>query len=394
MHDGDRRLGREDQHAARLVGLVVIAWWAPSGPSGRRRGRPGSARARRRGRAAWAGPRPRPPTPRSPPRSGRATSARRAEARRGCRREAARRACLPAATRRWRKPSRSFVASHSCSPKRLKTSIGFILRRSPAAEMEEDGAAQGGSKEATEMAVLMTLEVPGGTDRQVRPRERDPRHRRRARRAARARHPRLRRHRRRHPRRRRLGLDHVARRLRPQPPRRGAARRRGCPTQCRTRRRCTTCSSARQGVERARADRHGRVHGRGLRRDHRGDAGPHRQRREHPAVMHVAALEPDGHIRVADLWDSEAAFGEFAADPDRPGLRRLMPPIVPRIVPVYNRLHARRARRPDLSGGRRRRRRRTRERPRDVRRARDRRVQRVGEPRRGRRRPPSAAAGP
>ena len=30
--------------------------------------------------------------------------------------------------------------------------------------------------------------------------------------------------------------------------------------------------------------------------------------------MHVAALEPDGHIRVVDLWDSEEAFGEFAAD--------------------------------------------------------------------------------
>ena len=34
----------------------------------------------------------------------------------------------------------------------------------PAAEMEEDGAPAGGiDKEATDMAVLMTLEVPGGT---------------------------------------------------------------------------------------------------------------------------------------------------------------------------------------------------------------------------------------
>ena len=50
---------------------------------------------------------------------------------------------------------------------------------------------------------------------------------------------------------------------------------------------------------------------------HIGDGEPH------PAVMHVAALEPDGDIRVADLWDSAAAFGEFAGDADRPGRRRL-----------------------------------------------------------------------
>lgn len=61
---------------------------------------------------------------------------------------------------------------------------------------------------------------------------------------------------------------------------------------------------------------------------------------QHPAVMHVAALEPDGNIRVADLWDSEAAFGEFAATQIGPASGGSMPPIVPRIVPVYNRLHA------------------------------------------------------
>jgi hypothetical protein len=60
----------------------------------------------------------------------------------------------------------------------------------------------------------------------------------------------------------------------------------------------------------------------------------------HPAVMHVAALEPDGHIRVVDLWDSEEAFGEFAQTQIGPAAGDGMPPIVPRIVPVYNRLHA------------------------------------------------------
>ena len=61
---------------------------------------------------------------------------------------------------------------------------------------------------------------------------------------------------------------------------------------------------------------------------------------QHPAVMHVAGLEPDGHIRVADLWDSEAAFGEFAQTQIGPAAGGAMPPMTPRIVPVYNRLHA------------------------------------------------------
>ena len=58
----------------------------------------------------------------------------------------------------------------------------------------------------------------------------------------------------------------------------------------------------------------------------------------HPAVMHVAALEPDGHIRVVDLWDSEAAFGEFAQSQIGPAGGGALPPITPRFVPVYNRM--------------------------------------------------------
>ena len=60
----------------------------------------------------------------------------------------------------------------------------------------------------------------------------------------------------------------------------------------------------------------------------------------HPAVMHVAAVETDGHLRVVDLWDSEAAFGGFAQSQIGPAAGDGMPPISPRVLPVYNRIHA------------------------------------------------------
>ena len=124
--------------------------------------------------------------------------------------------------------------------------------------------------------------------------------------------------------------------------RRGARAGAACRTRCRTRRRCTTSSSApaRSRTCSSLIDMAGFT-ARGLRRDRR-----ERCRRtsaaasSHPAVMHVAALEPDGNIRVVDLWDSEAAFGEFAETQIGPAAGDAMPPIVPRIVPVYNRLHA------------------------------------------------------
>jgi hypothetical protein len=58
----------------------------------------------------------------------------------------------------------------------------------------------------------------------------------------------------------------------------------------------------------------------------------------HPAVIHVAAAEPDG-MHVASLWDSEDAYREFAE-------RQLFPAIdnprhfVLRIWPVHNCLRA------------------------------------------------------
>ncbi len=59
----------------------------------------------------------------------------------------------------------------------------------------------------------------------------------------------------------------------------------------------------------------------------------------HPAVMHVAALEPDGHLRVADLWDSEAAYREFLESQIGPAAGGPLH-FVLRIWPVYNRIHA------------------------------------------------------
>jgi hypothetical protein len=59
----------------------------------------------------------------------------------------------------------------------------------------------------------------------------------------------------------------------------------------------------------------------------------------HPAVLHVAALETDGHIRVADIWDSEAAFGEFVQSELGPAVGDPRH-FVLRVWPVYNRLFA------------------------------------------------------
>jgi hypothetical protein len=58
----------------------------------------------------------------------------------------------------------------------------------------------------------------------------------------------------------------------------------------------------------------------------------------HPAVLHVAALDGAGNVHVVDLWDSEAAFAEFAESQIAPVAGDAMPPFAPRIVPVYNRL--------------------------------------------------------
>ena len=210
-------------------------------------------------------------------------------------------------------------------------------------------------------------------------------------------------HRRRHPRRRRLGVGRGARRLRAQPPRRGARAGRDAATRRRARRRCTTCSSApgKESNVLVVIDMDGLHGARPTTRSWRAMPAHVGSGEGHPAVMHVAALEPDGHIRVVDLWDSEEAFGEFAQSQIGPAAGDGMPPIDaadrPGLQPAARSEAHGRPERPDepqraatpaapsakLANDRG-----------TPRRARDRRVERVGEPRRGRPRRPSAAAGP
>jgi hypothetical protein len=59
-------------------------------------------------------------------------------------------------------------------------------------------------------------------------------------------------------------------------------------------------------------------------------------REGHPAVMHVAALGPDGDIRIVDLWGSAEQFAEFPGDAIGAAAGDELPPLEPRVVPVYN----------------------------------------------------------
>ena len=58
----------------------------------------------------------------------------------------------------------------------------------------------------------------------------------------------------------------------------------------------------------------------------------------HPAVMHVATSEANGDVRVCDLWDSAEAFGEFAQTQIAAVGGHELPQMEPRFVPVYNRI--------------------------------------------------------
>jgi hypothetical protein len=59
----------------------------------------------------------------------------------------------------------------------------------------------------------------------------------------------------------------------------------------------------------------------------------------HPAVLHVATVEPDG-LRTVGLWDSEAAYKEFAQSQLFPAIANLRH-FVLRVWPVHNCLIAR-----------------------------------------------------
>jgi hypothetical protein len=56
----------------------------------------------------------------------------------------------------------------------------------------------------------------------------------------------------------------------------------------------------------------------------------------HPAVLHVAAVGTSNDISVFDLWDSPEAFGAFAQGQVGPAMGDDPPPIEPRFIPVYN----------------------------------------------------------
>jgi hypothetical protein len=59
----------------------------------------------------------------------------------------------------------------------------------------------------------------------------------------------------------------------------------------------------------------------------------------HPAVIHVAATKPDGGMVVVDLWESPEAFGQFAQDQIAPaGEKAGIGQVEPRIHPVHNTL--------------------------------------------------------
>jgi heme-degrading monooxygenase HmoA len=60
-----------------------------------------------------------------------------------------------------------------------------------------------------------------------------------------------------------------------------------------------------------------------------------------PWVTHTAAKSEGGMV-VADLWDSPAAFGQFAEEQIAPAAQAVgMGQIEPRIVPVHNRIRGR-----------------------------------------------------
>ncbi len=60
----------------------------------------------------------------------------------------------------------------------------------------------------------------------------------------------------------------------------------------------------------------------------------------HPSVLHVAALEPDGHLRFVNLWDSEAAYREFIEGQLAPAVGDPRYFVV-RLWPVHDCLHVR-----------------------------------------------------
>jgi heme-degrading monooxygenase HmoA len=65
----------------------------------------------------------------------------------------------------------------------------------------------------------------------------------------------------------------------------------------------------------------------------------HAEGNTHPAVMHTAAIKPDGSIIVVDVWESPEMFAEFAQSQVAPAGEKVgLGPVEPRIHPVHNTL--------------------------------------------------------
>jgi heme-degrading monooxygenase HmoA len=56
---------------------------------------------------------------------------------------------------------------------------------------------------------------------------------------------------------------------------------------------------------------------------------------QHPVVTHVAAVDSDGSMFIMDIWESPEAFGAFAQAEILPAAEEGME-ISPRFVPVHN----------------------------------------------------------
>jgi hypothetical protein len=59
----------------------------------------------------------------------------------------------------------------------------------------------------------------------------------------------------------------------------------------------------------------------------------------HPVYTHIAAIAEDGSLYVADLWESPETFGEFAERELAPAAGDQMGQIEPKFTPVHNVTH-------------------------------------------------------
>jgi heme-degrading monooxygenase HmoA len=66
----------------------------------------------------------------------------------------------------------------------------------------------------------------------------------------------------------------------------------------------------------------------------------------HPAVSHTAARKDSGGMVVVDVWDSPESFGKFAQEAIGPEAAKIgMSPPEPRVIQIHNRIRGRAAQR-------------------------------------------------